>query len=112
MRTTTHDLHLKVTALETKVDIMENEIEINRNFKHATNGVLHSQNGKIDVIVNQQNHTAEAIEKLTLIVEEGMKKIAHIINIKFMLVGGAAIGSVMIGGVIFMLKIYLNYYKK
>lgn len=101
----------RIAKLEIEVNTLKSETELNRNFKHTTNGTLHSQNGKIEVIVNQQNNTAEAIEKLTKVVEGALDKIGTIINIKFMLVGGAAVGSVMIGGVVFMLKIYLDYYK-
>lgn len=111
MRITNHDLHVEVIALKTKVGIIESEVEINRNFKHDTNAILHTHGGIIRTTIDQQRNTADAIVHLTKVVEGALKDIGTIINIKFMLVGGAAVGSVMIAGVIFMFKMYLDYYR-
>lgn len=105
-----HDLHILHTALEARVRVMETEIESSRLFKHATNGTLHAHNAKIDVITNQQNHAAEGIERLTKIVEDGMKKISQMVNVKFMIIGAAG-GCSFIAGIVFIiLKLYLDHF--
>ncbi len=104
-------LETKVAVTETKVATIESEIELNRTFKHTTNGTLHTQNGKIEVIGHQQNSTAEAIMKLTTVVEGALEKIGNVINLKFMLVGGASVGTVMVIGAYYMFRMFLDYHK-
>ena len=95
------ELHAFCKTLETRILSIENEIKNHHDFKYATNS-------KIDLLVNKQNHTTEAIEKLTDIVEKSMEKVSQIINIKFMIIG--AIGGISaIGTIIWIvLKLYLE----
>lgn len=113
-----NELHAVVVGVDTRLKAVETEVSTNRKFKHDTNGTLQAHTGKIEVIVTQQNHTAEAIERLTAIVadgmfrfDNGMKEIAKIVNIKYMIIGAAAGCSALVAGSFFLLKTYLDYYK-
>lgn len=101
----------RLSVIETKVGQIESEIILNRKFKHDTNDHLQNHAGKMTIIEIQHLTTAESIDKLTGVVESALVKIGNIMNIKFMLVGGAAVGTVMAGGILGALKLWMDFHK-
>jgi chaperonin cofactor prefoldin len=102
-------IHERVAVLENRVCTLENEHEATRRFKHSTNNELHAQNGKIEVIMVNQNHTAEAIKALTETLQAAMLKVGKLMSLRFMLIGGASAASVMVLGAYYILDLYLQY---
>lgn len=107
-------LETEVDKLTNKIGDHDNEIDSLRKFKHATNGHIHNHNGKFDVIENQQKSVVEELKLIRVDIRDWIKKTNSLLtwqlSIKFMLVGGFAVGSVMVGGVIWALQMYLNYF--
>lgn len=102
----------QIDRLEERVDRefirVDNEINLLRDFRHATNGTIHAQNGKIDVIVNQQTNTTQAIEKLTTVVEDAAKKLGALMTLKSMAIGAGLVIPPFITGGYFLLQWYLR----
>lgn len=104
----------RIAKLETESDnhskeIERHDIEIKtlREFKHNTNGTLQQHNGKLDVIANQQTNTTAAIEKLTKVVEDAIKKIGALETVKAMAIGAGLIIPPTLAGCYFLFKWYL-----
>lgn len=97
----------RVDKLEKDVTRIDGEVTTLREFKHSANGVLQSHNGKLDVIANQQHNTTAAIEKLTKIVEDAIKKIGALETIKAMAIGAGLIIPPTLAGCYFIFQWYL-----
>jgi len=103
-----------VEQLRDKVESHDSEISLLRKFKHDTNGHLQQHNGKFQVIETNQKSVVEELMLIRSDIREWMGKTNNLLNwqlsIKFMLVGGAAVGTVMVGGAVFLLRTYVEYF--
>jgi chromosome segregation ATPase len=97
----------RLEKLETDVARIDAEVTTLRTFKHDTNGTLQQHNGKLDVITNQQTNTTAAIEKLTTVVEEAIKKIGALETVKSMAIGAGIMIPPIFGLCYFLFKWYL-----
>lgn len=109
----------RISKLEENYDDMndiiirhENEITSLRNSRHEANNLLQNHNGKFLVLEGQQKSILQELILIRADLNEWMKKTNALINWKFMLIGGAGVGTAMIGGVVALIVIYLNYFYK
>lgn len=105
---TLDDIAKHQTRQDDGIKGLNDEIKSLREFKHTTNGTLHSHNGKLDVIVTQQNNAADAITKLTGVVQDAVKKLNAIMTIKWMLMGAGIVLVPTVTGMVYLFKWYLE----
>ncbi len=98
----------RMEKLEDKVSKHESEINLLRKFKHDTNGHLQNHNGKLNIIEIQQNSMVNGIDKLTLVVEDAIKKISNLMTIKSMVIGAGIVFVPTVTGMFFLFQWYLK----
>ena len=104
----------RLDKLEVQVENHDKEIQAFRKFKHDTNGHIHNHNGKFDIMETQQKNIIDELVGIRQDLREWIKKTNGLLNwqlsIKFMLVGGLGVGSVMVAGAWAIFNLYLNHY--
>jgi hypothetical protein len=119
----------KIAVLETKIEQHDEKInELYKikekvqglhNWKGESDKLMHSLRGMFDILEKNQKDLKEewknSLNTLKNEIHESYKivskDVAQLMNWKFILVGGGVVGSIMVGGAITMLKMYLDYHK-
>lgn len=105
----------RINKLERMIADHNGEIVALRKFRHDTNSHLNNHEGKLYIIEGQQKTMVDELKLIRTDIREWIDKTNNLLNwqlsIKFMLIGGAGVGTVMVGGVIGIAKLYLVYMK-
>ncbi len=88
---TVRTLIAKTEKLEEKIITHDAEITLLRTFRHEANNHIQNHNGKLGIIETQQGNIVSALEKLTTVVEDAVRKIGTIMTLKSMLIGGGLV---------------------
>ena len=103
-------------TVNVKVERCEIDILRLRDSLHDANGHLNAHNGKLTIIETQQNTMVSELILIRQDIREWIEKVTGLLNwqlsLKFMLVGGLAVGTVMVGGAWGIFKLYLDYLQK
>ena len=112
MKTRVDKLETEVDSLKLIVMPLKDKVDKLHDKKGEDNGKLQTFAAMLEMFEKNQNNFGKILrEEMQSLSKTLSTDIAKLMTWKSMLIGGAGVGSVMIGGAVFMFKMYLDYYR-